>query len=110
MKDTYKTLMGELEICPMGHAGVFFHINDLNIYVDSYSETTDYSAMPKADILLITHEHFDHLDKIAVSCVLTTETKVISTQAVADEMDVDTVLSNGDKTTAHGIEITAVPA
>lgn len=110
MKDTYQTPLGTLEISPMGHAGIYMRLNELNIYVDPYTEVADYTSMPPADVLLITHEHFDHMDKVAISCILTCDTKIISTQAVADEIDVDTVLSNGDSTTVFDIKVTAVPS
>ncbi len=42
----------------LGHASFLLRIGDKNIYIDPYSIQED---LPKADIILITHPHFDHL-------------------------------------------------
>lgn len=39
------------------------------MYVDPVSDYADYSKLPKADVILITHEHGDHLDSKAISAV-----------------------------------------
>ena len=45
-----------------------------NIYVDVFGEVADYSKLPKADIIFLTHEHFDHLDPKALALIRTDKT------------------------------------
>ncbi len=42
----------------LGHASFLLKVGNKNIYIDPYSIP---EGLPKADIILITHPHFDHL-------------------------------------------------
>ena len=42
------------------------------------NKTIDYSAMPKADYIFVTHEHFDHLDKTAIEKLTGDKTLLIT--------------------------------
>jgi hypothetical protein len=63
----FATLLGLLTIVPTGHGAVYFNINNLVIYVDPYSVSTDYSGYPKATffstmiIMIITTKSPKHL-------------------------------------------------
>ena len=52
------------------HASIRVEYDGKEIEIDPVSKlgnrTIDYAAMPKADILLVTHEHFDHFGKEAI--------------------------------------------
>ena len=39
------------------------------VHVDPFGKLADYAALPKADVVLITHEHGDHLDAEALAAV-----------------------------------------
>lgn len=110
--DTYETPMGLLKITYITHASIWMQIDHKNIFVDPFTnQKVDYAQFPKADLLLITHEHYDHLDPQAYSKIFTPKTHVISTQTVADKKLFPVqVLNNGESTQWNGIEITAVPA
>ena len=47
-------------------ASLMFTYSGKLIDVDPVSMYADYSALPKADLILITHEHPDHLDTKAI--------------------------------------------
>lgn len=49
-----------------GHASFMFDYESRIIYVDPVSEYMDFSALPPADVILVTHEHFDHCDPEAI--------------------------------------------
>ncbi|MDR3132524.1 MAG: MBL fold metallo-hydrolase [Prevotellaceae bacterium] len=108
--DRYASPQGALLVTHIGHASLLLQLNGQNIYTDPYGETADFSGFPKADLVLITHEHYDHLDKTELEKIVTSKTKIIGTPLVATELNGVDVLKNGDKTTWSTIEITAVPA
>jgi len=66
--------------------------------------------MPKADIILITHEHGDHLSKETIEQISTDKTKYVLTQICAEKLGKGSVLKNGDSIEINGLTIDAVPA
>ena len=68
-KDVIKTSAGALEITFLGHASLMMKFGGRTIYVDPFSEVADFSKLPKADLLLITHEHQDHFDLKAIEAL-----------------------------------------
>lgn len=101
---------GDLEITFIGHASLIFEFSGITIHVDPWSRQGDYGQLPKADIILITHDHRDHLDGEALRAVRTGETVTLLTRLCEEKGFAGIVLENGDSTTVHGIEILAVPA
>ncbi len=63
--DVIKTSEGDLEMFFIGHGTLMFKFNDLVIHIDPVMREADYSSMPDADLVLVTHEHGDHLDMTA---------------------------------------------
>ena len=65
--DTFKTKEGKaVTITAIKHASLRIQYDGLEIQVDpvsKYVPETDYSKFPKADVILVTHEHFDHFDR-----------------------------------------------
>ena len=109
-KDIIKTSGGNLEITFVGHGTLMFKYNNLIIHIDPVSNFADYSEMPKADIILVTHQHGDHLDPKAIEKIKTDKTKIFCNEASSASLPGAKVLKNGDETTADGIKIEAVPA
>jgi L-ascorbate metabolism protein UlaG (beta-lactamase superfamily) len=70
----------------------------------------DYSSLPKADIILATHEHFDHLDPKALAAIRTPETALVLNPAGARQLKGGIAMRNGDVQTVAGLRIEAVPA
>jgi len=60
--DVIQTSEGALQITFIGHATLMFTSGGKVICIDPWSKLADYSKLPKADLILITHEHHDHLD------------------------------------------------
>jgi len=109
-EDTIKTSAGDLKITFIGHATLMFTFGGKVIHVDPVSSEADYRAMPKADIILITHEHGDHLDPKAVAALRKEGTAILLTQACASKVSGGAVMKNGDVQTVAGIKVEAVPA
>src|SRR5512145_911617 len=57
---TEKTNSCDLVIQPINHSALRFEYKGKQYYVDP-AGTADWANMPKADFILITHEHGDHL-------------------------------------------------
>ena len=108
--DTFKTSAGELKITFIGHGTLMLTFGGRIIHVDPYSAVADYTKLPKADIILLTHEHVDHLDLKALTSVRTEKTLVVLTQACAKQVEGGIVMHNGDVKSVGGLKIEAVPA
>jgi L-ascorbate metabolism protein UlaG (beta-lactamase superfamily) len=108
--DVIKTSGGDLGITFLGHGSVAFEFGGKTIQVDPYGQVADYTQLPKADLILVTHEHADHFDLAALGAVRTPDTKLILTKACAEKVAGGDVMENGDKREVFGIGIEAVPA
>ncbi len=80
------------------------------IHVDPVSREADYSKMPKADLILITHEHGDHLDPQAIELVRTEKTSIVLTEVCESKISGGVVMKNGEVRNVQGLKIEAVPA
>lgn len=108
--DIISTSPAYLKITFIRHATLLFHFNEKVIHIDPVSRYADYSKMPKADIILVTHEHGDHFDKKAIEQIRTPNTDLVLTETCAKEIQNGIVMKNGDVKTIKGIEVKAVPA
>jgi L-ascorbate metabolism protein UlaG (beta-lactamase superfamily) len=108
--DILKTSQGDLEITFIGHGSLMFTFNSKVIHVDPFSKLAEYSKLPKADMLLITHEHRDHLDLKATEAVRTDKTVLVLTETCAAKLKGGIIMENGDTKTVGGLKIEAVPA
>lgn len=108
--DKIKTAQGELTITFLGHATLMMSYGGKIIHIDPVSQYADYTKMPKADLILVTHEHFDHFDIKAIDIIKTDKTKIVTTETVAQKLPGCIVMKNGDEKTLMGLKIEAVPA
>jgi len=108
--DAVKTSAGELKITFVGHGTLMFAFGDTIIHVDPVSREADYTKMPKADLILVTHEHGDHLDPAAIAAVRQEGTTILLTEKCAPTVSGGTVMRNGDVRKVGGLKIEAVPA
>lgn len=109
-KDTIATAAGDVEVTFIGHASLMLRFNGKVIQIDPFSKAGDYAALPKADLILLTHHHQDHLDDAALSAVRTEKTDLLLTELCAQKVSGGTVMRNGDSKTVQGIKVEAVPA
>jgi len=108
--DVFETAFGELRITFVGHGSLFFTFQGKVIHVDPVSQYGDYTAMPKADLILITHEHRDHLDEKAIGSISKKETVIVGSSAVAEVFRGAISMANGDVKEFLGLKVEAVPA
>jgi L-ascorbate metabolism protein UlaG (beta-lactamase superfamily) len=109
-KDVFKITAGDLEITFLGHGSMMMKFSGKVIYIDPFSKVADYSKLPKADLLLITHEHQDHLDTAAIDLIRSKDTRIVLTEKCAEKVSGGLVMKNGDVQTMLGVQIEAVPA
>jgi len=108
--DTIETSAGPLQICFIGHASLHMVFNCKNIYVDPVEAVADISALPKADIILITHDHKDHFDLNAIETLRTDKTLIVLTEACAFQYKEGIIMRNEDVKIIQGLKIEGVPA
>jgi len=94
-----------MEIKRLGHSSFKIRGNDLVLYIDPY----DLKETEAADLILITHDHYDHCSVRDIDRIRTDETVIIAAEGCAVSGD-PRQMRPGDKMTVKGIEIEAVPA
>jgi L-ascorbate metabolism protein UlaG (beta-lactamase superfamily) len=109
-EDVIKTDTNDLKITFIGHGTLMFTYSDKVVHVDPWSRLADYSKMPKASLILITHEHRDHLDTKALAVLRDEQTKIVLTEACAEKVADGIIMKNGDVKIVEGLTIEAVPA
>jgi len=108
--DTLTTAGGPIVIGFLGHGSVMFEFKGTTIYADPVSRYADFSRMPKADIIVVTHEHGDHLDSLAIEGCRKSTTQILCSEACLPTARGGTVMKNGESKTVAGIKVEAVPA
>ena len=93
------------------HASVGIEWNGVHIYVDPVGEF-DWQSQPKADIVLVTHSHYDHLELSTIEQLQTPQTVVVCDKTSADafEHDCITMLPGATSQPVEGIVVKAVAA
>lgn len=109
-KDTIKTSNGNLVITFYGHASLMFQFGTYVVYADPVSRYADFTKQPKADIILITHQHGDHFEPKVIDELTKKGTSLIYTRLCSEKLKGGTILNNGENKTIDGIKIESVPA
>ncbi|HOI32450.1 MAG: MBL fold metallo-hydrolase [Bacteroidales bacterium] len=112
-QEIFDTSVGELKITIVGHASLMLEFQDKIIHIDPWSQLGDYGQLPDADLILLTHEHRDHLDQSALDKITSSNTKMIYTRvcdSILTYSGAKEILINGDRTSFESIDIEAVPA
>ncbi len=96
------------------HGSLEIIYDTVHIQVDPVSKLppeTDYSKFSKADLILITHEHYDHYDEAAIDTLSKKSTVVVLNGRCAAMLRRGTSLDNGNSVQLQSdITIDAVPA
>jgi L-ascorbate metabolism protein UlaG (beta-lactamase superfamily) len=110
--DTIATKQAAVIITFIGHGTLMLTYNNLTIHIDPVSSMADYKTLPKADIIIVTHEHGDHLDSAAIDLLSKDNTVLIFTSRCNESIKNPrgTIMINGDRNSLNGIGIEAVPA
>ena len=109
-QDTIPTSAGPLVMTFIGHASLMFRLGGKVIHVDPVSREGDYATMPKADLILITHDHGDHLDTTAIQAVRKEGTRIVVSPSCTGKVPGARVVGNGETVEEAGLRVEAVPA
>lgn len=105
------TANGPLKVFPVYHSTTRIEAGGKVIWLDPWAKAA-LDGVPKADLVLITDTHFDHLDKDAIAKVVKDGTVFVAPAAVKDglpEYTVNHVLANGEQVVIGDLTIRAVP-
>ena len=91
----------------IGHATFRIRFRDLVIYIDPYIIDENPEG---ADLVLITHDHFDHCDRDVLEKILKGDTVVVAPESCKEKVPVNIVVKPGDVVEWKGIGIEAVPS
>lgn len=108
--DLLPTPAGDVKVTFIGHAALLFEFGGKVIYADPVGEYGDFSGLPKADLILVSHDHGDHFDQATIRKISKAGTKLVLTPLCAAKTKGDIVLANGGEATVDGLRIEAVPA
>ena len=94
------------------HASIAIEYEGRVIYVDPVKENAEYEKLPKADMILVTHSHYDHFDMAAIDAVQTPETRILLDKTSAEGFlgDCYTMLPGGVAEPFADIRVEAVAA
>lgn len=108
--DKVNTSAGIVEMHFIGHGSLMFKVNGYIIYIDPVRSSGNYDFMPKADIILVTHEHGDHLDVALIDSLKKNGTLVFCNANSAIKIPWAMIMKAGDRQEINNIRIEAVPA
>ena len=114
--DVFKTKSGKtVRFHALMHASIRIEYDGQEIEIDPVSKlrdrSIDYTAMPKADYIFLTHEHGDHYDTATLQLLSTERTQLLTNQRCADLYGSGQVMVNGQRTQlAEDFAVEAVPA
>ena len=108
--DKINTSAGIVELHFTGHGSLMFKVNGFITYIDPVSSSGDYRFVPKADLILVTHEHSDHLDINLINELKKKETLVFCNENAGKQLTWAMTMKAGDRQEINNIVIEAVEA
>ena len=74
----------KLKLTFFAHASLAIEYEGRMIYVDPVVGNADYSKLPKADMILVTHSHYDHFDMAAIEQLQSPDTRILLDKTSAE--------------------------
>ena len=108
--DKITTSAGIVEMHFIGHGSLMFKVNGFVIHIDPVSSMGDYENLPKADIILVTHEHGDHLDVQLIDDMKKQGTLLFCNENSTKQVTWAMAMKAGDRQEINNIVIESVPA
>jgi L-ascorbate metabolism protein UlaG (beta-lactamase superfamily) len=98
--------LGNLRLEWIGHAGFRIETDQVILYIDPYKV----SHGERADIILITHDHYDHCDPSSVSSIRKEDSVIIAPKKCQEKLRKTSEIKSGQTLEKGGARITAIPA
>jgi len=92
---TFPTSAGPVKITPLNHASTLIEAGGKTIYLDP-AKPAKLAGLPKADLILITDIHGDHMDPDSIKEISKSDTEIISSPAVAQTVTAAKPIANGE--------------
>ena len=73
-----------LKLMFFAHASVAIEYDGKMIYVDPVEGNAEYERLPKADMILVTHSHYDHFDMKAIEALQKEDTRILLDKTSAE--------------------------
>jgi L-ascorbate metabolism protein UlaG (beta-lactamase superfamily) len=105
---TFKSKAGPIKITPVYHAAAVIEAGGKVIIIDP-AKPADFTGLPKADLILITDIHGDHMDPDLIKTLSKDGTDIIAPPAVVKTVTTAKPLANGQTTEWGKWKIEAVP-
>ncbi len=74
----------KLKLTFFAHASLAIEYAGKHIYLDPVSDNADYANLPKADVILISHSHYDHFDMAAIENLQKEDTHILLDKTSAE--------------------------
>ena len=104
----------EVEVTMIHHGSIALNFKGYRIQVDPVMKMgaaeIDYSSFPKADCILVTHEHGDHYDPAAIEFLSKEGTRVLLNPASRALLGRGEAVANGDTLRVGPAGLVVVPA
>ena len=113
MQDTNAS--STVQVIPVEHASLALRFGSITVYADPVGDASLYAALPRPDIIFVTHEHGDHFSTSTLQALVGSSTLLVTNQRVADMLPQNlkanlVVMKNGDTETLGPLSVTAIPA
>src|SRR5690348_1580050 len=105
----FATASGPVRITPLNHASTLIEAGGKFIYLDP-AKPVDFAGKPKADLILITDIHGDHMDPGAIQALEKSGTEILAPPAVVQTVTTGKAIANGETRTWQDWTIQAIPA
>jgi L-ascorbate metabolism protein UlaG (beta-lactamase superfamily) len=106
---TFSTSAGPVKITPLYHASTLIEAGGKTIYLDP-AKPAKLAGLPKADLVLITDIHPDHMDMNSINEISKPGTEIFAAPAVVPTVTTAMPISNGESKNWQGWVIEAIPA
>ncbi|MCS7179818.1 MAG: MBL fold metallo-hydrolase, partial [bacterium] len=92
----------------LGHASILITIGGKNIYVDPWKLIKD---LPKADLILITHSHYDHFSPDDINKVIKNDSVIIGPHDILKiKLGEKIKIKPGQEVDLNWCKVKAIPA
>jgi L-ascorbate metabolism protein UlaG (beta-lactamase superfamily) len=106
---TFQTSAGPVKITPLYHASTLIEAGGKAIYLDP-AKPAKFDGHPKADLILITDIHGDHMDPASIAAVSKSGTEILAAPAVVATVTSAKPIANGETKAMMGWTIEAIPS